>query len=138
MKKAIIISIALLILLILVIITPLLSIPVGIDMLSVCPFALFFVTFVMGVGDVRFKDDEDDKLTKEECSLPMKKVAQLRHDRGLTYMLACIPEVFLVFFVQGIAKVIIAAVVMAIALIASQILWKNAVKKACAEEESKK
>ena len=81
---------------------------VSINALSIVPFALCFVMGVAGIGDVRFKDDEDDKLTKDECSLPIKEVARIRHSKGLACLIGCLPEIFLVFFVDGALKIIFA------------------------------
>jgi len=79
---------------------------VSVSAFSIAPLALFFIIGVMGAGDVRFKDDEDDKLTKEECSLPIKTVAKIRHSRGLAVLVGCIPELFLVFLVSGFPKIL--------------------------------
>lgn len=94
---------------------------ISINALSIVPFALFFVIGVTGVGEVRFKDEEDGKLSKEECSLPVKTVAKIRHAGGFACLIGCIPELFLVFFVAGFPKVLFSLVTL---IVFFALAWK--------------
>ena len=103
---------------------------VSINALSIVPFALFFVIGVAGIGDIRFKDDEDDKLTKDECFLPIKEVARIRHSKGLACLIGCLPEIFLVFFVGGALKIVLACLALILSFSLAWQVYSAEMKKA--------
>lgn len=103
---------------------------VSINAFSLCPFVLCFVIAVAGIGDIRFKDEEDGGLTKEECSLPIKAVAKIRHTRGLACIIFFIPEVFLIFITSGITKIILSLIIMALVFLIPGAVYRAEMKKA--------
>lgn len=108
---------------------------VSINAFSLCPFVLFFVIAVTGIGNVRFKDEEDDKLTKEECSLPIKTVAKIRHSSGIAVLIGCIPELFLIFFLEGILKAALSVAVMILSFLLMRAVYSYEMKKALTNTE---
>lgn len=107
---------------------------ISLNAYSAAPFALLFVLAVSGIADIRFKDDEDDKLSKDECSLSIKEVARIRHTRGLACMMGCLPELFLIFFLDGILKIGISLAVMGIAYLFSRKVYDIELRKALGKE----
>ena len=103
---------------------------ISITAFSIIPFALFFITAIAGTGDMRFKDDEDDKLTKDECSLPIKEVARIRHNRGLARLIGCRPEIFFIFFFGGILKAVLSLVAFILSALLASLVYAADMKKA--------
>ena len=102
----------------------------SVSILSVFPFAFFFISFTSAIAGIRFKDEEDGKLSREECSLPIREVARIRRTSGSAYFIGCVSEAFLIFFVGGILKLLSALAAFILSFIFSRIIYAYELRRA--------
>ncbi|MBQ8397784.1 MAG: hypothetical protein IJX53_06275 [Clostridia bacterium] len=113
-----------------------------ISVASVVPLAAVVFILYFSLTDLRFADSGREMLHTSDADIPYAERVVLYRYRGLTYVVAAVPEVFLIFCLPDLAKILLAVLVLMLGLGAACIAGAWSIRKMAAaryaEEEAER
>lgn len=80
--------------------------------MSLVPLCGFIFILSFSLTDLRFPDSGRDMLHTSDADIPYAERVVLYRNRGLTYLIAALPELFLVFCLPDLAKLLFSVLVL--------------------------